>query len=157
MKNVVLVACVATKNNKPAPAKDLYASDLFKKSMDYAAKLAKPEDIYILSAKHHLLPINKVIKPYDMTLNDFDKEEKERWADTVMSEIESRYDIDKTNFIFLAGNNYRKYLQDRLPHTEVPLEGLRIGEQKAKLLKLLSETFNRIKQLVKEELKKFKR
>ena len=45
MKNVVLVACVATKNNKPAPAKDLYASDLFKKSMDYASKLAQPEDI----------------------------------------------------------------------------------------------------------------
>ena len=157
MKNVVLVACVATKNNKPAPAEDLYASDLFKKSIGYAHKLAKPEDIYILSAKHHLLPINKVIAPYDVTLNDFDKEEKEKWADKVMSEIESRYDINKTNFIFLAGANYRKYLQDRLPHTEVPLEGLRIGEQKAKLLKLLSETFNKIKQLVKEELKKFKR
>jgi hypothetical protein len=155
MKNVVLVACVATKNNKPAPAKDLYASDLFKKSMDYAAKLAKPEDIYILSAKHHLLPINRVIKPYDMTLNDFDKEKKEKWADTVMDEIEDRYDINKTNFIFLAGMNYRKYLQDRLPHTKVPLEGLRIGQQKAKLKQLVGEVYNKIKKLVKEELKKF--
>ena len=75
MKKVVLVACVATKNPKPAPAEELYASDLFKKSMDYAKKLTDPEDVYILSAKHHLLPIRKKIAPYDMTLNDFDKEE----------------------------------------------------------------------------------
>lgn len=157
MKNVVLVACVATKNNEPAPAEDLYASDLFKKSMAYAHKLTDDDNIYILSAKHHLLPIKRVIKPYDMTLNDFDKDQKEEWADIVMDEIEDRYDINKTNFIFLAGNNYRKYLQDRLPHTKVPLEGLRIGQQKAKLMKLLSEVFNKIKQLVKEELKRFKK
>jgi hypothetical protein len=157
MKNVVLVACVATKNDEALPAEELYASDLFNKSMAYAHRLTDSDNIFILSAKHHLLPIRKVIKPYDMTLNDFSKEEKEEWADVVMNEIENRYDIDKTNFIFLAGNNYRKYLQDRLPHTKVPLEGLRIGQQKAKLKQLISEVFNKIKQLFKEELKKFKR
>jgi hypothetical protein len=157
MKNVVLVACVATKNDEALPAEDLYASDLFNKSMAYAHKLTDSNNIFILSAKHHLLPIKRVIEPYDMTLNDFDKDEKEKWADMVMDEIEDRYDINKTNFIFLAGNNYRKYLQDRLPYTKVPLEGLRIGQQKAKLKQLISEIFNKIKQLVKEEFKRFKK
>jgi hypothetical protein len=154
MKNVVLVACVATKNDKPMPAEDLYASDLFKKSIAYAHKLADDEDIYILSAKHHLLPIKKVIEPYNMTLNDFDKDEKEKWSNIVLDDIKKRYNIDETNFIFLAGNNYRKYLQDQLPHTKVPLEGLRIGQQKAKLMKLLNEVYNKIKKIVLQEIKK---
>ena len=157
MKKVVLVACVATKNPEPAPAEELYASDLFKKSIDYAKKLTDPKDIYILSAKHHLLPIRKEIAPYDMTLNDFDKKEKEQWADKVLNSIQKRYNIKDTEFVFLAGNNYRKYLEDKLPHTSVPLKGLRIGQQKAKLKKLLSEVFQKIVKLVKEELNIFKK
>ena len=81
MKNVVLVACVAGKNKKPAPAEDLYNSDLFHKSMAYAHKLTPNDsDIYILSAKHHLLPIKKVIEPYDMTLKDFDSDLSESFS-----------------------------------------------------------------------------
>jgi hypothetical protein len=156
MKTVVLVACVATKINKPAPAENLYDSDLFKKSMAYAHKLTDSNDIYILSAKHHLLPIKKVIKPYDMTLNDFSAEEKEQWASTVISELKNKgYDLDKDKFVFLAGVNYRKYLEDKLQNIEIPLKGLRIGQQKAKLAKLVTEIYNKIKKIVLQEIKKF--
>jgi len=155
MKNVVLVACVAGKNTKPAPAKDLYASDLFHKSMAYANKLVKdPNDIYILSAKHHLLPQNKVIAPYDLTLKDFSADEKKQWSDTVLKDLEKRYDLDNTRFIFLAGQAYRKYLEQELPHTLAPLEGLRIGQQKQKLGQLIGEALRKITEMVVREFKK---
>lgn len=157
MKNVVLVACVATKINKPAPAEQLYDSDLFHKSMAYAHKLAEPQDIYILSAKHHLLPIKKVIKPYDLTLNDFSADEKKEWSDIVLNDLSKKYDLDKTKFVFLAGSNYRKYLEPELPHTAVPLEGLRIGQQKQKLGQLISELYRKIKEMVLREIKNFKK
>lgn len=157
MKTVVLVACVAGKNTKPAPAKDLYDSDLFHKSMAYANKLTDEDNIYILSAKHHLLPVNKVIAPYDMTLKDFTAEEKQEWSDIVLNDLKKRYDINKTKFVFLAGEAYKKYLEPELPHTVSPLKGLRIGQQKQRLGQLISEIFQKIKKIVLEEIKKFKK
>jgi hypothetical protein len=154
MKTVVLVACVAGKNSKPAPAEDLYNSDLFHKSMAYAHKLADDNNIYILSAKHKLLPIKKVIAPYDMTLKDFSKEEKQAWSEDVLNSLKQRYDLNKTKFVFLAGEAYKKYLEPELPHTESPLKGLRIGQQKQRLGKLISEVYQKIKKLVLEEIKK---
>jgi hypothetical protein len=154
MKTVVLVACVAGKKNKPAPAKDLYDSDLFHKSMAYANKLTDENDIYILSAKHKLLPISKVIAPYDMTLKDFSSDEKQAWSEDVLNSLKQRYDLNKTKFVFLAGEAYKKYLEPELPHTESPLKGLRIGQQKQRLGKLISEVYQKIKKLVLEEIKK---
>lgn len=156
MKNVVLVACVAGKNSKPAPAENLYNSDLFNKSMAYAHKLTDNDnDIYILSAKHKLLPIKKVIAPYDMTLKNFDKDEKQAWSKDVLDDLKKKYDLNKTKFIFLAGDAYKKYLEPELPHTESPLKGLRIGQQKQKLGKLISEIYQKIKKIVLQEIKKF--
>jgi hypothetical protein len=57
--------------------------------------------------------------------------------------------------VFLAGVNYRKYLEDKLQNIEIPLKGLRIGQQKAKLAKLVTEIYNKIKKIVLQEIKKF--
>ena len=154
MKTVVLVACVAGKNKKPAPAEKLYNSDLFHKSMAYAHKLTDDSNIYILSAKHKLLPIKKVIEPYDMTLKDFSAEEKQAWSEDVLNDLKKRYNLDQTKFIFLAGEAYKKYLEPELPHSESPLKGLRIGQQKQRLGKLISEVYQKIRRIVLQEIKK---
>ena len=60
---VILIACCKTKASGKMPAKDLYQGTLFKKSLEYARTL-KPERIYILSAEHHLLPLDKEIGYY---------------------------------------------------------------------------------------------
>ena len=59
MSTVVLVSCSAGKEAKPMPAEKLYNSDLFKKQMEYAKKLAPDNNVYIISAKYHLVPLNK--------------------------------------------------------------------------------------------------
>ena len=154
MAKVVLVACVATKLDKPAAAENLYVSDLFKKNLAYAKRLTNDSDIYILSAKHHLLPLKKKIAPYDKTLKDFDSDAKKAWSDKVLSQLKSKgYNLDKDKFIFLAGNEYRKYLEPEMAHVNVPFKGLRIGQQKQALLKRLKEQFIKVKNYILKEFK----
>ena len=52
------------------------------------------------------------------------------WADNVLEQITSKcYDLDNTQFIFLAGDKYRKFLIPKMPHHSVPMQGLGIGYQ----------------------------
>jgi hypothetical protein len=157
MAKVVLVACVATKLNKPAPAEYLYVSDLFKKNLAYAKKLTNDGNIYILSAKNHLLPLKKKIAPYDKTLKNFDADAKKEWAEKVISQLKSKgYNLDKDQFVFLAGNEYRKYLEPEMKKTLVPFKGLRIGQQKSALLKKLKESFEKLTKFILNEIKNLK-
>lgn len=57
-KVIVLVSCVSKKADTPQKAKDLYISDLFKKSLAYACSL-EPDGIFILSALHHHFGMSK--------------------------------------------------------------------------------------------------
>ncbi len=128
MRKVVLISCVSQKLDRKSKAKDLYVSTLFKKNMAYA-KTLNPDKIYILSAKYGLLGLEDEIEPYNVTLNTMKVAEKKVWAEKVMSQLEKVESIEDRKFVFLAGNNYRKYLMPNLSHTEVPMEGLPIGKQ----------------------------
>lgn len=128
MRNIILISCVSKKLDRQTKAKDLYLSPLFKKNLAYAYKL-QPDNIYILSAKYGLLKLDDVIEPYNMTLNTMKTAEKKAWTKTVLEQLEQLEDIENTNFVFLAGSNYRKYLTQQMPYFEVPMEGLRIGKQ----------------------------
>ncbi len=136
-KRIVLVSCASRKIAQRATARDLYDSPLFKLSMMYAEKL-QPDEIFILSAKHGLLSLDKEIEPYEKTLNNMSTNEVMQWASRVLQQINQVCLIDETEFTFLAGNTYRRYLVPHLKHTQIPLEGLRIGKQLQKLKGLLS-------------------
>ena len=62
--------------------------------------------------------------------------EIKEWANNVLWQLKSFTSLEETEFIFLAGDKYRKYLLPHISHTPVPLEGLRIGGQLQKLKKL---------------------
>ena len=75
----IFLSCTKEKANKRCKACEMYApSDLFSKCYEYA-KTLNPDKMYILSAKHHLLPLSKVIDPYNETLNDAGVEERKQW------------------------------------------------------------------------------
>jgi hypothetical protein len=128
VRKIVLISCVKSKLGLPDQAKDLYISTLFKSNLAYAKSL-KPDAIYILSAKHGLLELDQVIAPYEMTLNKFSESEKKAWAKRVLTDLSQKADLQKDQFIFLAGLNYRKYLVPALKNVDVPLEGLAFGQQ----------------------------
>jgi cytoplasmic iron level regulating protein YaaA (DUF328/UPF0246 family) len=128
MKKVTLISCVSKKLNFKSEAQDLYQSPLFKKNLAYAKKI-NSDEIYILSAKYGLLKLNDKIEPYDKTLNKMSVSEKKKWSNEVYQELQKSEVINNTNFIFLAGENYRKYLVEKLAYYEVPMKGLQIGKQ----------------------------
>lgn len=136
MYRVVLISCVSKKLKHRAKAREIYISTLFKFNLKYAEKL-KVDAIYILSAKYGLITLDEEVDTYDLTLNTMSSSEIRLWAENVIEQIKAITSIDDTEFIFLAGNNYRKNLLPFIKYSKIPLEGLRIGEQLKKLKGLI--------------------
>lgn len=140
MKKIILIACVSKKGDKKAKAKDLYKSTLFKSSLAYAYKL-NPDKIFILSALHHLLDLDKEIEPYNVTLSNVPKEkrkpelkilnlaEKKEWGKQVIEQLSKQTDLENDTFIILAGQEYIKPIHESIPNLVKPLDGLRQGER----------------------------
>lgn len=140
MNSVALVACSKLKLEHPCPAVELYSrSALFKKASEYAS--ANYGNWYILSAKYGLIYPNDLIEPYDVSLNKMKKAEREIWAQNVIEVIKQKIPIENTIY-FHCGKLYRHPIIEMLERdgykTEVPLEGLEIGEQLSFYTKRLS-------------------
>ena len=128
MKNIVLISCVSKKLDKKSTAESIYTSSLFKKNLKYAKSL-KPNEIYILSAKHGLLKLTDEIEPYDKTLNNMRSNDIKEWSKTVVNQLKSVADLKNDEFTFLAGEKYRKFLIPELSKIKIPMKGLKIGQQ----------------------------
>jgi hypothetical protein len=97
-------------------------------ALSYAHQL-RPDSIFILSAKYGLLRPEQEIDPYDVTLKDMSSRQAKEWAAGVLEQLGHEADLRSDHFIFLAGEKYRKYLTPRIRSFEVPMTGLRVGEQ----------------------------
>jgi len=136
MAKIVLISCVSKKLSHKAKAKDIYASPLFKMNLKFAESL-NPDKIFILSAKFGLIDLDKEIEPYNKTLNKMKSAEKRDWANNVLHDLRKIADLDKDEFIFLAGENYRKYLIPHIKNYKIPLKSLSIGRQLQYLKKVI--------------------
>lgn len=127
--SVYLVSCVKGKTPDPAPARELYLSLWFKEARAFVEK--RQATWYILSAQHGLVHPDQILKPYEMTLNGMNSEERKFWAKLVAGQIIKQ--LDPQPIIFLAGKNYREYLIPLLEEKgftwEAPLARLGIGSQ----------------------------
>lgn len=137
MRRIVLISCVSSKLSRSAPARELYVSPLFRFNLAYAATL-RPDAIFILSAKHGLLAPGTVVAPYNETLNTKKDADIRMWAANVLKELEKKADPKKDEFIFLAGERYRRHLVPSLTHVQIPLAGLGLGKQLQFLKRALS-------------------
>lgn len=156
MINIVLLSCTKSKLEHKAPAQELYsASPTFRKTLEYGKSL-KPDKMYILSAKHFLVPLNKELAPYDKTLKEMSQDEKEIWGEKVIQQMKLfGLDLNKDKFIFLTGAEYMKPLLKYIPESniEAPLEGKRMGERMKWLnnqIKNIKEIYQTIKNLIHE-------
>jgi hypothetical protein len=130
MSVVYLVSCVAGKRSSPTLAKDLYVSEWFRRAREYVEAMGGPW--FILSAKYGLVSPDELLEPYEETLNTMSKGERRAWADRVQRQMDQR-PTRTDRIVVLAGKHYREFLMDYLRRraaiVDVPLEGLRIGEQ----------------------------
>ena len=128
METVVLLSCVKKKLDVPAIAKEIYISDFFQKAFKYAQSL-RPDKIFILSAKYQLLSPERMIEPYELTLNNMGVAERRKWANQVIEQLRNQADLENDKFVFLAGQKYREFLVPEINNFEVPMQGLQIGKQ----------------------------
>lgn len=142
MKRIVLISCVSQKLQVKAKAKDMYVSPLFKYSLKYAKSL-NPDKIFILSAKYGLLDLEKEIDPYNETLSNISrkqreknpnikvlsKEERKIWVKKVIKQLRQKCDLDNDKIIFLAGKKYIENLTSRIKNYEDELAGKPIGKR----------------------------
>jgi hypothetical protein len=129
VENIALISCVSKKCLHRAKAENMYISILFKKTLKYAKNILKADKIFILSAKYGLLPLNKEIDPYNVTLISMTSVERQKWADLVVKQLKGECDISHDKFYILAG---KKYYEDLIPHLknhEIKMEGLTIGKR----------------------------
>lgn len=104
-----LVSCGASKLDHPAPAAELYTSQLFRLSLSLAR--ASCDTVYVLSALHGLVPLDSVIAPYNRRLGG--KKDREAWARRVAGEVAFKH--PKTESItILAGIDYAGPLRTAL-------------------------------------------
>ena len=132
MKKVGLVGCVKTKRPHPAPARDLYISDLFQKRRHYVERCY--DSWLVLSAKHHVVPPDTMLEPYDETLKKKTAAERRQWATRVFEQLKARFpNPSECVFYFHAGREYQEeliHLFERHGYRwQNPLQGLGIGKQ----------------------------
>lgn len=121
-----LIACVKSKSNRPQNAIDMYISPLFILSRKYAEQKGLP--IFILSAKYGLIDEERVIMPYEKTVNEMKKPELLEWGSRVRAEFQKQFARDDT-LLVLAGSKYLTFLEGLDNPIINPLEGLPIGKR----------------------------
>lgn len=127
---IALVGCVKLKTNHRAPAEQLYISPLFKKTIRFI-KSQKYDDWFILSAKYGLIEKDKIIDPYELTLNNFSKLNLKKWSEIIFEEIKEK----KLNHLsFFCGSKYHnEFLLNLLRQDKIdfnlPLFGLTLGQR----------------------------
>lgn len=129
-RTIALVSCVSKKSVRPMPARDLYISDWFQKASAYVEQTA--DRWYILSAKYGLVDPDAVIEPYDETLKTMPAAARRAWARRVLVQLSPSLK-QGDHLVILAGEAYREHLLDPVRAigypVEIPMQGLRIGEQ----------------------------
>jgi hypothetical protein len=121
---VGLVACSAGKLDRPAPARELYTSQLFCKARLYVETHC--DRWYVLSARHGLVAPERVLAPYDERLGANTAD----WCWLVRSQLCAELTfVHGVELVVLAGENYRGFLDGSPWPVKVPMEGLGIGQQ----------------------------
>ena len=130
--DLCLVSCVARKLSRSAPAKDLYTSDLFRKTRSLVE--ARGWTWLILSAKHGIVDPEQVIEPYEKTLKTMAVAERRDWAEECLDALEPHLE-GVQSVVFLAGATCLEFLapvlRDRGIEVHDPMAGLPIGKRLA--------------------------
>lgn len=127
---LVIIPCGSKKLKTAAKAKDIYTGGYFKACLNFAKSIAPEADIRILSGKHGLLPLDKVIEPYEMRLG---QRGSIQFAD-IKNQAVAQNLLNESNVIVAAGKDYAGIALALWPHANWVLRGAGgMGKQIQKL------------------------
>lgn len=128
--SIALVGCSGSKLDHPAPARQLYTSQLFRSTIALAER--SHDVVYIISAKHELVLLDQVIEPYNRVKTDLAKEWRVIWGLRVWSTVLARHQkVDRQIFIY-AGKDYAQPIIRAGFHQgsfQEPLAKMQIGQR----------------------------
>jgi hypothetical protein len=132
--DVVLIGCVKSKLARPAPARDLYTSALFKKQRVYAEESGARW--FVLSAEYGLVEPQQIIEPYELHLSSTTPTYRTEWARRVVDELTATIGGLRGKVTEIhAGSSYTDAVRDGLTKAGAtvtePLAGLTIGKRLA--------------------------
>ena len=112
------------------PARELYAaSALFRKTLKYAEQL-KPDKIFILSDKYHVVELDELRGKYEKDLRKESLQERKKWAQNTLKKLQKKgCQLEKDTFIFLTGEIHYENLISSMKNHQEPMKGLKIGEK----------------------------
>ncbi|MEV7413075.1 DUF6884 domain-containing protein, partial [Streptomyces althioticus] len=120
-RRVVVIPCGAAKLDHAAPAAELYTGSYHRACARAAAALtANGGTVVILSALHGLVPLDRVLEPYEMRMGH-----PGSVTPDVLREQARELGLDRAEDVtILAGHNYTAPALAVWPHAETPLAGL---------------------------------
>lgn len=137
---VALVGCSAVKLDRPAPARELYTSPLFRLSLAWAEEHC--DAAFIVSARYELVELDREIAPYDVKIADIGgTRDREAWAWRVVGSLVTRFGDRVIQPVLLLGEAYADPLRTPLlirmngyqgpawKRPEEPLRKMMIGER----------------------------
>lgn len=83
--------------------------------------------------------MEKVIEPYNKTLNNMNIEEKQDWKNMVIKQLEEMNINKDTEVVFICGTNYYTLLEDYFTNYKLPLPKQGIGVQQHFMIEELRE------------------
>jgi hypothetical protein len=132
--DILLVTCVKSKASRPAAAKDLYTSTLFKKQRAYAERTGVPW--FILSAEHGLVGPDEWMAPYERYVAHTTATYRAAWGAWVAARLEALAGPLQDRAIEIhAGSTYLDVVRPELEKLGArvldPLKGLKMGQRVA--------------------------
>jgi cytoplasmic iron level regulating protein YaaA (DUF328/UPF0246 family) len=123
MRTIALVSCGGPKVAERARARNLYTGSLFRDARAWAMKHA--DDWRILSAKWGLVDPDEFLDPYDLSMDDLDRNDREVWGRHVRAELRKE-GLWNDRLVLFAGVKYESAVEGA-PNVEKPLAGLGTG------------------------------
>jgi hypothetical protein len=130
-----LVGCGRTKLARPASARELYTSTLFRLTLRYVERWA--DEVRIVSAFHHVVRPDARIIPYDRRIADLGgKTERHAWGDRCVTMLARELSTPGPwECVLFMGEEYaaplRGHLRARGFTYREPLAGLGVGARMA--------------------------
>ena len=120
LAKVVLLCSANRKAPYAAPAWDLYRSEFFRLGKAYAQQY-EPIRIFILSAEHGLVPAERELQPYTMTMSALGQGDVKTWGQWVATQLEEQIDLPRHEVVVLGLGRFADPIVRHLPHGTAPL------------------------------------
>lgn len=129
---IVLISCSKSKLDKPAPARELYTGQLFRKAVAWAER--HRHQWFVISGLYGLVAPNQSIAPYNYSLKDRrGSRERESWAHHTVRALLPNHLPKGSRAILIMPELYRRFIQPELDRASItysnPLKHLSIGKQ----------------------------